>query len=198
MTDDNQLWTDDDFKRLKKRDKSALTKLYNIYSKNLYNYIKFKCSNDIHLSDEIFSETFYSAILYAPKLRNSKNIYSWLVTIAGRRFNDYLRKKYKENRYKVKDESEFDEKFYNVKDEQEKNKIKYYHMIKLSMENIKDIYSEVLRMKYFEKKSQREIAQILNKSEACIEGRVFRAKKLIKKEFKKNMKEFGKKNDSIN
>jgi RNA polymerase sigma-70 factor (ECF subfamily) len=63
-------------------------------------------------------------------------------------------------------------------------------MIKAAMDKLKPAYKEILNLKYTEKKSQKEIADILKKSRSSVESLIFRAKEALKKELKALIKDF--------
>jgi RNA polymerase sigma-70 factor (ECF subfamily) len=58
-------------------------------------------------------------------------------------------------------------------------------MLDLAMKNIKPKYRKILELKYIEKKSQKEIARLLNKSRSSIESLIYRAREKLKQEIKK-------------
>ena len=58
-------------------------------------------------------------------------------------------------------------------------------MIKIALENLKPQYSEVIKLKYNEHKSQKEISQIFGNSESSIENLLYKARKALKKELLK-------------
>ena len=59
----------------------------------------------------------------------------------------------------------------------------------IALENLKPEYSDILRLKYIEEKSQKELSDIYKKTESSIESLLFRAREALKKEMKKIIKE---------
>ena len=58
-------------------------------------------------------------------------------------------------------------------------------MLDLAMNNIKPRYKKILELKYIEKKSQKDIAKLLNKSRSSVESLIYRAREELKKELKR-------------
>ncbi|MCK4796183.1 MAG: sigma-70 family RNA polymerase sigma factor, partial [Spirochaetes bacterium] len=144
------IWTDEDILRIRNRDPNTFEKIYTYYKDKVYNYLIIKTNNNHDITEDIFSETFHSALMSAPKLKNTKNILGWLLQIANRRFNDHLRVKYREQKYIniVQKEDCV------VKDTVEKlhDKEKFL-LLDTAINNLKQEYSQILKMKYIEKKS---------------------------------------------
>ena len=63
-------------------------------------------------------------------------------------------------------------------------------MLNMALENLNDQYKKVIKLKYIEHKSQKEIAQIINKSVVAVESLLFKARKKLKTELKKNNRDF--------
>lgn len=62
-------------------------------------------------------------------------------------------------------------------------------MLKTAMEKLKPKYKEVIKLKFIDNKSQKEIAKLLNINRIATESLIFRAKDALKKEVKKLFKE---------
>ena len=89
----------EDLDKIRKRDSAIFEKLYKLYKDKIFQYIYIKTKKNIQLTEDIMSETFYSAILSAPKLKSTKNLFSWFLQIANRRYYDHVRKYYSEKKY---------------------------------------------------------------------------------------------------
>ena len=186
-------WQNDDLDRIKNRDSAVFEKIYREYSRQIYNFILFKTGKNKHMTEEIFSSTFHSALKSAPTLKDSTKILSWLLQIASRRYCDHLRKKYRDRRFFNPAD---DEKIIsNIPDqtgaviEEKKDDEEKIRFIKLAIELIKAEYREVINLKYNEHKSQKEISIILDKTESAVENLLFKARKAIKKELKKMLED---------
>ena len=184
--------TEEDLNKIRKRDPEIFTNIYNEYKKKIYNFIIIKTNGNANAADEIFSETFYSALASAPNIKNADNILGWLLSIANRRLYDYINKENK-NQDCIEGIINVESIEHNmIKSEQtEKNEDgEKLLMVKTAMANLKPLYKEILNLKYTEKKSQKEIADILKKSRSSVESLIFRAKEALKKELKGLTKDF--------
>ena len=166
-------------------DPKFFEQIYNEHKVKIYNFLIVKVKGDVHLAEEILSDTIYSALLSTPKLKDKSKILGWLIQIANRRFYDYLRKRYKEK--EIIDESiNAHENNHLNSDPEENEKIA---MLKTAMENLKPKYKEIIKLKFIENKSQKEIAEILKTNRVSAESLIFRARDALKKEVKKLFKE---------
>jgi RNA polymerase sigma-70 factor (ECF subfamily) len=166
-------------KKINQRDSAELEKLYHMYKRKIYNYLLIKTNGNIDTANEILCETFCSVLESAPKLKNTKNINSWLMQIACRRLNDYLRKNYRNKKYyKYFYPETYDEN--NIIEELETKK--QILLVNNAIENIKPDYKKILKLKYIEKKSLKEISKLQKKSISSITSTITRARKEIKKQ----------------
>jgi RNA polymerase sigma factor (sigma-70 family) len=179
------IFTDDDVVKLRMRDPDTFQRVFNEYHQKIYNFLIIKTNGDSFTADEIFSDTFYSALKSSHTIKNPDKVFSWLLLIAKRRFIDHLRKKYKKKESET-DEGIDDQTHYK-KDQEDDNEKAI--LLNIALENIKPEYGKLLKLKYIENKSQKEISEILNKTESSIESLLFRAREMLKKEIKKVIKE---------
>lgn len=180
-------FSDKEFKLLIKGDKKTFKRLYLYYKDKIFHYLVIKTSGDHNMANEIFSDTIYSALKSVNTLKNSKNIQGWLFMIANRRFNDYLRDKYKEEKKQnsINTDECYAEDTANEIIEKEK-----ILTLNIALSNIKPEYSKILKMKYLEGKSQKEISTHMNKSVGAVEGLLFRARESLKKELHNSLELF--------
>ena len=158
-----------------------MEKVYKEYKTRLFNFLFIKANGNKHIAEEILSDTIYSALLSAPNVKNKDKIYHWLLNIAQKRFYDYLRKIYKDKdlNKKIQVDHKININNYEIRDNEK------VIMLDLAMKNINPKYRKVLELKYIEKRSQKEIARLLNKSRSSIENLTYRAREQLKKEAKK-------------
>jgi len=177
--------SDDDLILIHRRDPVVFQKIFKEYNQQILNFLVVKANGDIDLAEEIFSDTFHSAIVSAPMLKDINKILSWLIRIANRRFIDFLRKKYREKKYttgnddyhEVADNYDLTEKIV------ESEKVV---MMNLAIENLTPKYKKLIQYKYKENKSTDEISKILGKSEKSVESLLYRARDHLKKELEKS------------
>jgi RNA polymerase sigma-70 factor (ECF subfamily) len=177
-------FSDEELRKIKARDPLIFEKIFKDYYKAVYNFIIIKSKGNKAMAEEIFSDTFFSALQSAPNLRNPDKILQWLLQIANRRFIDYLRRKYKmkknEDKNGLTDDIPYkDNSFENIENNEKAI------LLNIALENIKPEYKKILKLKYNENKTQREISEILGKTISSVESILFRARESLKKELKK-------------
>ena len=181
----DMILTQVEFKRLKKRDPEIFKKVYLEYKDNIYNFLMIKTCGDLDAAEDLISEIFQSALLSIPKLRSSKKIFSWLMQIARRRYCDFLRKKYRDQKYNeiIREQKKLDTVDKDLSDEIiKKEKVL---LVKMAMENMNEEYKEMLELKYIHGKSLKEIEQKMNKKFLAVQSMLFRARKALKKEIER-------------
>lgn len=186
----NMKFTEEEFKRLRQQDPAIFTKLYTMYKDKIYTYLSIKTKYDKSVIFDILSDTFFSAYKSVPGLKENQNIYNWLLTIANRRFNDYLRKKFREDKHQTAIQNEIDPIDYSdhvVDDILEKEK---KLLIRSALDNLKPEYRDVLKMKYIYEKTQKEISESMNKTVKSVEALLFKGRKALKKEMQKLSEEY--------
>jgi RNA polymerase sigma-70 factor (ECF subfamily) len=179
------IFTDEDIEKLRSRDPQTFEKIFNEFHQKIYNFLIIQTNGDKHTAEEIFSDTFYSALISAHTIKDANKIFAWLLQIAKRRFSDHLRKKYKTK--DAETEEEVTDQLH-AKDENKEHNEKAV-LLNIALDNLKSEYSDILRLKYIEDKSQKELSEIYKKSESSIESLLFRAREALKKEMKKIIKE---------
>lgn len=170
-------WNDEDFKKIKERDPEIFKIIYKTYKDIIYTYLLKKTKGNKIMSEDILSDTFKSAFLSAPKLKNINNILGWLIIIANRRFNDFLRKRYREKKYnKIIEEKEIIDKHKSPEEDE------LVLILNISLQNLKPEYRDILKMKFQDDMQIKEISEKLNKNIKAVESLIHRAKIALKKE----------------
>ena len=95
---------------------------------------------------------------------------------------------YREKKYLDKIKAAHQEDANPVADDLEKNQEAL--MVDMAMNNLKDTYKEVIKLKYIEKKSLNEISKKLGKTVSSINNLLLRARAELRNEFKKVAGEF--------
>lgn len=173
--------------QLKQRNPLIFTRLYHEYKDKIFTFLIIKTNGNTEIAEEVICDTFHSAIESAPKLKNSKNIKAWLFQIASRRLDDYYRKIYREKRYfnEFDDKLTYDDNF--AEDIQSKQEAL---MLNNAFNSLKDKYKEMIRLKYIQNLSIKEISKHTGSSIATVNSLLERARLSLKKEFKKVVNEF--------
>lgn len=182
----NNICSSYNIKQLKKRNKTAFTRLYREYKDKILNFILIKTGGNMHIAEDVFCETFHSALKSAPALKSTDNLNSWLLQIAARRLNDHYRKLFREKRYHHDIYILKEHKIPALNhpstdyDDSQENKILSF---KAAYKNLYSLYKSVLRMKYIENLTIKDISVILNKSCSSINSILERARASLRKKF---------------
>jgi RNA polymerase sigma-70 factor, ECF subfamily len=170
--------TESDFSSLRQGDPKVFEKLYLHYEKPVYNFLLAKTKGDRTVTDEVFSETFYSVFRSLATLKNKANIQGWLLQIASRRLADHLRKTYREEKKKQL-LAPTDRAGTDILDDV--LRLEKKAMFELALDRIKPDQHRVLKLKYYDEKSVDEIAGLLGEKATTIEGLLHRARQALKR-----------------
>jgi len=171
-------------KKIIKGNKKATTKFYKTFQPRLLNYILKKIDNPKD-AEEILQDTFLSAIDSLPLFKFNSSLYTWLCAIAKHEIADFYRKK----RIKTFLFSRFPFLKTLVSKalgpqlalQEKETKEKIIHTFK----NISEGYSQILRLKYIEGKTIKQIAKILGKTAKAVDSQLYRARKAFQKQYAK-------------
>jgi RNA polymerase sigma-70 factor (ECF subfamily) len=161
-----------------KRDLRNFGILFDVFYKSIFNYI-FRRVADYDVSRDIASETFLKAYININSFIWKKiSISSWLYRIATNEINLYFRKtkNYPVSLDKLIENNMFDrpetDNYITEKElfEKELNLHNEFLEVQKNLTKLDFKYQEVLSLKYFEKKTIIEIADILNKKEGTIKS----------------------------
>ena len=98
------IFTDEDIVKLRLRDPCTFEKIFNEYHQKIFNFLIIQTNGDKLTAEEIFSDTFYSALVSSHTIKDATKIFPWLMQIAKRRFSDHLRKKYRTKNAETEEE----------------------------------------------------------------------------------------------
>jgi RNA polymerase sigma-70 factor (ECF subfamily) len=179
--------TDEEFSLLKKQDVHIFEKIFNEYGKSIYNFLIIKTQCHYDDAQDILNDTFLSAFESTHTLQSKKNIRSWLIKIAHRRYYDLIRKRFRIKKYQdlqkdcIRPQEDIHEKIHK------KQKALLFRM---AMDNINPTYKSIITMKYLDEKKITDIARELNRTESSVINIINRAKKALTKEMKKIAENF--------
>lgn len=144
--------------------------------------------DDPHDLEEIFQETLISASESYPAFKGNSSFFTWLCGIANHEVADFYRKK----KIKTFLFSRFPFLEYLVSEalgpEEELLKQEVRKEVKEVLERLSEGYSQILRLKYYQGLSMREIAQKLGITVKAVESKLTRAREAFRTEwsFQKN------------
>jgi RNA polymerase sigma-70 factor (ECF subfamily) len=163
-------------------DNQGFVELYDIYYAKIFGYI-FRRTLDIELTKDLTSETFLKAYLHIKKFQWRNIAFSaWLYRIATNEMNMADRKK----RYKPESiQLLMEYSYFEVADprsleaekqimEEELELSKDFKLIQQNLKLLPGKYREVIALRYFEDKSIKQIAEILDKKEGTLKSQLSR------------------------
>ena len=158
-------------------DESGLVEIIRDYKDGLVFYLNGIVGN-ILVAEELAEDTFVLLGTKKPKDKGKSSFKTWLYTIGRNVAIDYLRKSSRKRQISAESLAELG----SEADELERSYIKKEQKIVLyhSMQKLNPLYRQVLWLTYFEGLSNKEVAQILKKSNHNIETLLYRAKKSLK------------------
>ena len=161
--------------------KTPFNKLLNENWDYVYNYILKKTSNE-YVSEEITIQTFSKAFQKI-KLYDKKFLFkTWLISIAKNTYSDQLRKK----KTIIDDYENIEKHNFSRSPEEDFIEKESFDELKEKINQLKPNYKEVLKYRYFDDLSIKEISGKLNQPVNTIKIKIFRAKKLLIEKIKNN------------
>lgn len=163
-------------------DSQLLLEIYNKQAKMIYFYLKkYGCSHED--AEDIVQESYMKYIAYSSGVPSEKAL-SYIFTISMNEFKKLLKKKGKEQVIFINDDR-FWNNFENDQDtESSVLNIEMNHEISLTLEQIKEVYKELLILKYELELSYKEISLLLGMKEETIRTYLFRARKEFQKKWR--------------
>lgn len=165
--------------RIRKGDKKAFIELVNPYRERLYRKAlsMVKDSDD---AEDIVQDALISGFKSIENFRAESGVYTWLYRIVVNKSKDLLARK-KRGKEKSIDETQ-ENQFVDERESYEKKlelseEAKY---LKSKIDQLEDIYKEVIQLRYFDELSYSQIADILGCNIGTVKSRLFKAKEFLK------------------
>lgn len=175
------------YHRIKRKDKDAFIKSYDLYFDEIYRFAYFRLSNDKELAEDIASHTFLKAWNHIQNnnISDYKTLKSLFYRVARNLIIDFYRVNNKNKENISIDESDENNQNFELTDEKEnlQKRIEIkddFENICQSMNKLKSDYKEILTLRYINELSISEIAELLQKSKGNIRVLIFRAIKALK------------------
>lgn len=161
----------------KNKNQKAQTQLINLFWVDVFSFVMKKVQND-NVADEItvsvFSKVLSKLDLYDPNFQFK----TWILTIAQNSVIDYWRKKSRDNEDSTDNFDDFKNHF-ALSPEELLISAEDQKQIVTIIESLDSKYQDILRLRFFEEKSIKEIAEELNITVANTKVRIMRAKKVL-------------------
>ncbi len=162
-------------KQIIKGNKKAIREFYKTYQARLLNFILKKVANRKD-AEEILQDTFISALDSLPLFKFNSSLYTWLCSISYHEIVDFYRKRKLKTIIfsrlpwlkKIVDQALGPQ----LVLEEKQAKTRIYQTFK----NLSEGYSQILRLKYIDGLSVKEIAQKLKTTVKAVESKLSRAR----------------------
>ncbi len=164
--------------RIKEGNKEAFFELVSKYEKKLFKLATVITGNVTDAEDAL-QESFLAAYNALPKFQGKSTFYTWIYRIVINKSKD-LRLKRKKMKQNSIDEHELDfsDNRLNVSLEVEQNEL--YRFLLEKVNHLKEIYREIIILRFFEQMSYQEISDVLGLREGTVKSRLFKAKDQLK------------------
>ncbi|WP_312076341.1 sigma-70 family RNA polymerase sigma factor [Chryseobacterium sp.] len=166
------------------KDQKAQTKLINIFWVDVFSFVmkKVRDENDAdEITVNVFSKVLSKLEMYDPHFQFK----TWVLTIAQNTIIDFWRRKSRENQDPTENLDEVKNQFAKSPEELMISEEEQKKIIK-TIESLDKNYQDILRLRFFEEKSIKEISEELGISVANTKVRVMRAKKVLAELLKNN------------
>jgi RNA polymerase sigma-70 factor (ECF subfamily) len=161
--------------RCRKGDRQAHYKLYQLYSRSMYN-VGFRIVNNADEADDVLQEAFISAFKNLDYYRADASFGAWLKRIVVNKAINHLNKR-KMERFPEDDR-------WDVKEEPDEDYFEHFpysvEQVRRAIEQLPDGYRSVLSLYLLEGYDHAEIAEIMGISESTSKSQFNRSKKKLK------------------
>lgn len=170
--------------RAKEKDQKSQTSLINMFWVDVFSFVMKKIKNE-NLADEITVNVFSKVLSKLEMYDSDFQFKTWVLTIAQNTVIDFWRKNNKENANENFPIDGIKNEFAKSPEElliSEEDSLKIQQIV----ENMDANYSEIIRLRFFEEMSMKEISEKLNISLSNAKVRIMRAKKVLAQLLKEN------------
>lgn len=168
----------------KNKNQKSQTKLINYFWVDVFSFVMKKVQDE-NVADEItvsvFSKVLAKLDLYDPNFQFK----TWIFTIAQNTVIDYWRKKNRENEDSTDNFDDFKNQFARSPEELLISEEDHKQILNI-IESLDFNYQEIIRLRFFEEKSIKEIADELGLTISNTKVRIMRAKKVLSELLKNN------------
>ncbi len=164
--------------QLRQGSKEAFTRLYGMYWPQVYNFSRLYLTNQ-STAEEVVQEVFVKVWEAHAFIREGENFKGLLFIITRNLIFNQHRKNLNENFYKTTVLSAMEDSSFNLEEEIEAKNLSEY--IDQLIEELPPSRREIFILSRKEKKSYKEIAELLQISEKTVENQISQALKYLKK-----------------
>lgn len=163
--------------RLKSGSSSAVAQWFADFEPRVRAYIAGKITNGADV-DDIVQTVFINSLRQLPLFRGDSQLLTWMLSIARHEVADFYRKQYAKRALKSVPlfEQLLPESSLHTDELSRFISAQTHELVGEVLSSMKEGSAQVLRLKYLEKKSVKNIAALLGKSVKSIESELFRAR----------------------
>jgi RNA polymerase sigma-70 factor, ECF subfamily len=178
-------YTGEFIRKLIQRNPDAFAKLYKETVQMIYNYILYRVSGNISAAEEIQSEVYCDAINHVASLSLTHNVKAWIYRIARSKIANHFRALQRERKWQVNNTPE-DLNLDSGPDTPEFKLLIKEHklLIHSAFSHLDETQREVLKLKYIEDHSVKEIAEKTGKTLKSVESLLYRARNEFAREIR--------------
>lgn len=166
--------------KIKNKDQRVMTKLYEKYSKLIYNTI-YAISKSTELTEDLTNDAFIKIFENIEKYRIDTSFQSWIKAMATNLTIDYYRKPSTKHTDNSIDDTTVPETVTDFTDpESSIISIENIEVLRESLKRLTPGHAKVLDLRYFKKMTYAEIAAELNQPVGTIKGTLHKAKYKLK------------------
>lgn len=163
-------------KRAKKGDEGAISLLYKTYVDCIFNYVAYRLGGDTKSAEDITSEVMIRMVRELPKYRITRAPFeAWLYRIASNQIVDHYRQHNRVVESNLPDSLASDD----PDPESRLVESQMIHLLRASLNKLKSEEQILLSLRFFERKSHEEVAQMLGRSVSSIRTMQHRALKRL-------------------
>ena len=163
---------EDDIEAFKSSNEEAYKELMENYKKPLVNLV-YSIISDYEEAEEIVQDTFVSFYIKRESFEGRSKIYTWLYRVSFNRAIDYIRKKERDKKYRLKEYRNFE--MQELGNDNSINKI----ILADALSKLNETFRIPLLMSEYENYSYEEISKKLDLPVNTIRTRIFRARKKL-------------------
>ena len=167
-----------------RKDRKATADFVSLYADAIYAYVRRRLIPRSDLVDDIVQEVFVGAWDNLANFRGESSLRAWLLSIAKHKVEDYYRQRIRQTEVLASvdiDELEVPSAYRHSEELIDKQRVE--DKIRATLTTLPETYSLILLWRYWEKRSAREIAIALGKTEKAIERLLARARAQFRKKW---------------
>ncbi len=163
------------------KDRKATAEFVELHADSIYAYVHHRLIPRADLVDDIVQEVFLAAWDNLDKFKGTSSLRTWLLGIARHKVESYYRRRLREPRPLDQDEPDSAPYSDDPQLERTLDRERLMARTRKILESLPETYSLVLLWRYWEKRSVRDIAQSVDKTEKAVERTLARARKAFKR-----------------